>query len=209
MDYEISSRDYLQRARLRLDEGTLDSLFYAALELRSGIEARMSTYLEGQKFVSKKLKKGWQIAKLAKGLEKAFQNNEKIVRMRFFKPEGTSPIYTLFYTPITPKLKKQGEKLGNYLHSMKKFKKSSDPSWEKLRLELESIFTELKKVNYGTLLGPPMMHKRTQRIEFKGEFPGPRKKAAKDAMDMKHNMPIGGEMIVKVDHLSQIPERAH
>ena len=34
MQYGTHSRDYLARARQRLDEGSLESLFYAAFELR-------------------------------------------------------------------------------------------------------------------------------------------------------------------------------
>ena len=44
--YKITSRDYLSRARICLDEGSNRFLFYAAFELRCGIEARMREYLE-------------------------------------------------------------------------------------------------------------------------------------------------------------------
>ena len=56
MDYRIHSRDYLQRARKRLDSGTPDALFHAAFELRCGIEARMQQYLEAQEHISESLK---------------------------------------------------------------------------------------------------------------------------------------------------------
>ncbi len=69
MDYKISSRDYLKRAKKRLDEGSLESLFYASFELRCGVEARMQEYLAAQKDVSKKKKHGWKIPKSAKSLE--------------------------------------------------------------------------------------------------------------------------------------------
>jgi len=208
MDYKISSRDYLERARLRLDDGGFDSLFYAALELRCGIEARMQEYLEAQKSVSKKLKKGWQITKLRKGLEEAFNNHEKIIQIKFFKPEEKPPFLTLFYTPITPKLQKQGEKLGNYLHSMKKIKKSSDVYWENLRRELEIIYIELKKANYGTLLGPPMINKKTQVVDLNQEFPGPRETAVRVIEEIKKKMIIGSKIKFYVEYLTKLPEEA-
>ncbi len=46
MKYGTHSRGYLARARQRLDEGSFESLFYAAFELRCGIEARLQQYEE-------------------------------------------------------------------------------------------------------------------------------------------------------------------
>jgi hypothetical protein len=45
-DYGISSRDYLARARGELVSGRPERLFYAAFELRAGIEQRLHEYLE-------------------------------------------------------------------------------------------------------------------------------------------------------------------
>ena len=52
-EYAIGSRDYLARARRRSSEGSAEALFYAALEVRSGVEARMQEYLEAQQHVSR------------------------------------------------------------------------------------------------------------------------------------------------------------
>ena len=80
MEYTISSRDYLLRARNRLREHTAQALFYAALELRCGIESRMSQYLDVWEHVSKRKKEGWRIADLARGVEEAFRLGNNIVR---------------------------------------------------------------------------------------------------------------------------------
>ena len=53
--------------------------------------------------------------------------------------------------------KKQGEKLGNYLHSSKIHRKSNDPWWGAFRIELEACLEELAVACSGTLLGPIMM----------------------------------------------------
>ena len=68
----MSSRDYAARARARLDEDSHASLFYAAFELRCGIEARLQEYLHAQRDVSKKAKKGWRPAVLGQQLERRF-----------------------------------------------------------------------------------------------------------------------------------------
>jgi hypothetical protein len=52
MGYGIHSRSYLKRARQRLDEGYPESLFYAAFELRCGVESRMKEYLDAQDHIS-------------------------------------------------------------------------------------------------------------------------------------------------------------
>ena len=79
MVYHISSYDYLERARERLAEGSHQALFYAALELRCGIEQRMREYLKAQKQISKKLQKGWRITHLGKNLNKVFKGRNKVV----------------------------------------------------------------------------------------------------------------------------------
>ena len=61
MGYGVHSESYLERARKRLDEGTLEGLFYAALELRCGVEARLHQYLEAYKRIALKKKRKWRI----------------------------------------------------------------------------------------------------------------------------------------------------
>ncbi|MGI2856448.1 hypothetical protein ACRTDR_20040 [Shewanella algae] len=54
MSYGVSSKDYLSRAKELIAEDRIESLFYAAFEIRCGIEARMNEYLEVQKHISNK-----------------------------------------------------------------------------------------------------------------------------------------------------------
>ena len=77
MSYRVSSKDYLSRAKNLRSEDDIASLFYAAFEIRCGIEARMSEYLHAQKHISDKKKKGWKIAQLARNIEDAFRIGEK------------------------------------------------------------------------------------------------------------------------------------
>lgn len=66
MSYGTHSKDYLTRARQRLDEGSPESLFYAAFELRCGIEARLQQYEEALANIAKIRRAGWRIPKVAK-----------------------------------------------------------------------------------------------------------------------------------------------
>jgi len=171
MDYEIYSRDYLIRARQRLREGTKEALFYAALELRFGIEQRMTQYLQAWQHTSKSKKAGWRIAELARGVEQAFRLGNKIVRFAVHHIDSRALLAVFYYTPVTPTLQRHGERLGNYLHSMKSFRKGDDPWWREFREDLEMIAGQLELANRGTLLGPPLMKGRTGLVEWHLEAP--------------------------------------
>ena len=108
MSYDVLSRSYLRRAEKLLSDATPESLFYAAFELRCGIEARMYQYLEVQKQVSAKKKKGWQINKLATNIERIFRTGDKVARFAFRKRGRKKPFAVFYYTPVNSKLVKMG-----------------------------------------------------------------------------------------------------
>ena len=160
MEYGISSRDYLLRARERLGEGTKQALFYAAFELRCGIESRMHQYLEVWDHISKKKKEGWKIADLGRGVQQAFRSGNEIARLEVHDEKSQILMAILYYTPVSPCLQKHGERLGSYLHSMKEFRKPDDLWWNYSREDLEIIAAQLEGANRGTLLGPPLVRKQ-------------------------------------------------
>ena len=155
-NYKCGSRDYLARARVLLDENSQQALFYAAFELRCGIEARLREYLEVQEHLSKKRKEGWRIAELSKNLKRAFEDGDQIVEIMIGEKEAGETA-ACYYTPVTTSLKKKGQQLGNYLHPMKQHKPAEDKWWKNLRNLLESTYQELKVATTGTLLGPPLL----------------------------------------------------
>ena len=63
-EYGFKSRDYLKRAKARLNEDKGESLFYAALELRCGIEARLHEYTVRIP-KTRSSEKMWQIGKIS------------------------------------------------------------------------------------------------------------------------------------------------
>lgn len=153
--YDVLSRSYLQRARERLDEKTTEGLFYAAFELRCGVEVRMVEYLEAQEHLPKRKKKGWQIEKLGRNIQRAFRLGDRIIQLMFVDPKKGNIVYSLFYTPVTSTLQREAKKLGEYMHGL-----AESPTREKLitiRGFLERVYTHLKVANTGTLLGRPLV----------------------------------------------------
>ncbi|HEY4656274.1 MAG TPA: hypothetical protein VIH22_17275 [Cyclobacteriaceae bacterium] len=158
MEYKCEAKDYLGRARDRLVEANPEALFYTALELRCGIEARLKEYFDAQAETTKKKRKGWQISKLAKQVEAVFKAREKVIRLVVFDPETNSVISDAFYTPVTSKLQKLGEQLGGYLHASDK-KRSKNGQWLAVfREKLNETYRELEFSVSGTLMAPPLEH---------------------------------------------------
>lgn len=202
MRYSISSRDYLLRARERLREGTKQGLFYAALELRSGIEARMLEYLREWEHVSKKKKSGWRIINLRKSVEEAFRVGNKIIRWTVQDGPSGNVLVIFYYTPVTPTLQKHGERLGNYLHAMKRFRGQKDPWWREFREDMEMIAAQLEVAHRGTLLGPPLMRGRTGQVDMPFELPP----GSADPMTIVKAIRTSGKrVLVDVSYLDKLP----
>lgn len=201
MVYNIASRDYLERARAQLDKATADSLFYAAFELRCGIESRMREYLEAWDHISRKVKQGWRIAKLAKNIEKVFKTGDRVVEVVIKNSEAEPPLYVFYYTPVSPKLKKMGEKIGDLMHAMKRFIPQTDQWWKETRDFLEQVYSELRKADRGTLLGPPLIDKKTGHINMHTMV-----KRDEKVEDIIKSMPLNKEIIFGIRYLEDIPE---
>lgn len=201
MAYAISSRDYLRRAEERLEEGTPPALFYAALELRCGVEARMKEYLDVWDHISKKKKKGWRIAELGSNLEQAFRLGSRVVRWAVSDRGTNELIVCLYHTPVLQTLQGRAQRFGDYLHSQKKFRPDNDLWWSTLRNELGEARTELEFANTGTLLGPPLLKKSTGKVDMKLEIlPGedPRQAAS---------LVAGREVLIDVSYPRTLPDR--
>jgi len=170
MSYGIASRNYLERAKQRFEEGTNQSLFYAAFELRSGIEARMLEYLKVQRHISKKKRTGWQVAKLARNIEDAFRLGDKDAVLKVREPESKEIIFEARYTPVKRSLRNKAEKLGNYLHNLKKYHPDDGRYWLDLRKLISDGIEELEHANSGRLLGPMLMHPNKKHMDMKLEL---------------------------------------
>ncbi|MEQ1775193.1 MAG: hypothetical protein ABL891_15555 [Burkholderiales bacterium] len=168
--YGTDAKDYLARAEDRLAEGSAEALFYSALEIRCGIESRIKQYLAAQAHISKAKKSGWKIAKLAKGIEAAFRTGDQIVEFSIMDGPKGKVLATFLYTPVTSRLQKLGQQLGNYLHVTTLPTNRDEVWWSELRAMLEESIHLLRMATTGELLGAPLLHKETNQIQMSGEF---------------------------------------
>jgi hypothetical protein len=170
-DHDFSSFGHFKRVidLLNSREAPPRNQFYAAYELRCGIEARLRQYLNAQKDIPKKLKEGWRIASLARGAEKHFQSRDHILRFQLTNKD-TRHVCVLLYTPVNSRLQKMGEQLGNYLHNQYNEKTRAPEWWNKLQTLIADTTVELYRANIGTLLGPALVKDNGARIDLAHSF---------------------------------------
>jgi hypothetical protein len=144
-------------------------MFYAALELRCGIERRMKQYLDTQTHISKAKRSGWEIAKLAKGIEAAFRTGDQVVEFCVMDKVDGKVLTTLLYTPVTDRLQKLGKQLGNYLHATTAIE-WNEAKWTDFRSKLGEAAQLLRMATTGELLGAPLLQSETGKIKISGEF---------------------------------------
>ena len=202
MAYEISSHGYAQRARSRLDEGTNEALFYAAFELRAGVQTRLNQYLENQDNISRKAKEGYRIEPLAKMVEKAFRTGNKVIKVTM-RPDDEEAVPDVFYfTPVSPSLKKKAEKLGNYLHAMQRLRTDNDPWWKTTRRFLEETYAELVEANRGELVGPPLRNRENGTVHIYWQGPSIAEKPPRYIGKSY----VGTQMVFEVEYLDRHPD---
>jgi hypothetical protein len=160
VEFGFKASDYLKRAKNRLAENTAESHFYAAFELRCGIEARLKEYFDAQAETTKKKREGWQISKLAKQVETAFKSRERVIRLVVLDAETKELISEAFYTPVTKVLQKLREQLGEFLHAPDKQKYENQKWLEELKLKTALAYKELEFAVSGKLMAPPLEHPR-------------------------------------------------
>jgi hypothetical protein len=141
-EYDASSRGHLARARTQFAVGTKESLFYAALELRYGIEARLHEYLDAGVDVVATKKKPWRINHLRREVEQMFGSHQKPVVVAVTQPETAKKV-EVEYTPVTRSLEKLGKKFGKYLHRIEPKQANADRFWIELRNLVEEGITGL------------------------------------------------------------------
>jgi len=195
MDYGMSARDYLMRAEQCLRQNDPKFLFYAALELRCAVEARMREYLANWEHVSKNQKQGWEIAKLGRAAEKAFKAN-KLMRWRVLDNATRETNIVFYYTPVTKSLELNTKRLGDYLHAPKDYHPEEDRWWMEFRNLLQEMLLQTKFATTGTLLGPALL--KGKRIHLNMEVP--------PETDLTELQDIGALKTVSVDYPDALPD---
>ncbi|MFA6178075.1 MAG: hypothetical protein WC696_00520 [Candidatus Methylopumilus sp.] len=131
--YSINSRAFLERARSQFDvfitEDSVDSFFNAALQLRFGIEARLTEYIHAAMRADAQEVRSipeYTGTKLLKRLVSVDEDSLTGTIVRVTPVEGGATI-ELRFTPVTPRLAAIHGMLGELLH-YKFFE--NNPQWE-------------------------------------------------------------------------------
>lgn len=170
VDYPVSARAYLQRARDLISDGSPASFFYAAFELRCGVEARLKEYLEPHDHIPEGRRTEWRVTNLHRTTQAVFQLADQISRVRITRAGHGSPIATLFYTPVSTRLRALAERFGNYLHAQSEYRSPDAPFWANLRAELDEAVHLLTEATTGTLLGPMLRKSGTKQANMPVEL---------------------------------------
>ena len=192
MAYGISARAYLERAKQRLLEHTKEALFYAAFELRCCVESRQEEYATEIEFIKTKIKP-WKIGETAKRLEHIFDSS-KIAKVTISIPD--SSVFVLYHTPVSKRLYKASEKLGDLLHCMKKFKGDDGSFWPKTRHQIGTVYSDAWYSCQGQLITPPL---REHPIKIENPPPGlPEllQRAFREKLEIK----------TEIDYLDRVPK---
>ncbi len=163
MTYAVASADYVERMKTLLDDGTQASLIYAALELRCGVEARLREYVETIEHIPKNQKKEWAVAKLGRSIETAYRTGDKIMIFTIIFPEDGAQLQ-LMYTPVFKRLQDIANRLGDYLHVPKFDVADNHAWWQQLRKQLAEAYPLLLLATSGELIGLPLIHRPTNRL---------------------------------------------
>jgi hypothetical protein len=194
--YPIGSRDYLARARAELASGRSERLFYAAFELRAGIEQRLQEYLEANESMRRSKKHGWKVGVLGAELERMFRNGDKVAEIILSNADGTY-LGRLLHTPVTRSLRQQAKKLGEQLHAAKQFRPADDPWWSRFRASLEQTVVLLSEATTGTLMAPPLFQRSTGMANWMIEIVGPEDRFLADR--------IGQHVVMRVAYHDSVP----
>lgn len=184
----------MARAKSCLKNNSVVFLFYAAFEIRCGVEARMQEYLEAQEHISKKKRQGWQVTKLARNIDNVFRLGEKDAVLRIRHKDTKQVEFEARYTPVKASLRERVEKLGNYLHSAKKYHAPDDKFWDKLRADVEKAVEELERATTGRLLGPLLLHPNKKHVDMKLELP------TESEQEIIKKLTVGSDWIMQIEY---------
>lgn len=199
MAYSTASTDYLDRMKALLDEGSEASLIYAALELRCGVEARLREYIETIDHIPKAQKKEWAVAKLGRSIETAYRTGDKIMIFTITFPEDGAQLQ-LMYTPVSKRIQDIANRLGDYLHVPKKDIAENQAWWKELRELLTEAYPLLKLATSGELIGLPLIHRPTNRLNVRVLLFGGDPRSA-----LVPRMTQGAQYTLRVEYIEPIP----
>jgi hypothetical protein len=101
---------------------------------------------------------------------------DRVARVQIRERKGDGVRATLFYTPVSSELQQLGKRLGDYLHAGP-YRPPEHAWWSSFRASIDVGCHLLEDATEGTLLGPPLVNKKTGRMHLSMELP-PGKTAA-------------------------------
>ena len=179
LHFNISSRSFLSRARQHLacfeEDESVENFFYAALQLRFGIEARLNEYLKpALKSIGKESKQisDYVATKLLKRLIAIDPDADRQSTLRITSEQDGHSVKMQF-TPVSKRLASIHGQLGELLHYKffinnehwmirKPFGGNPHRSLPDFLPLLKAGINELQQATSGTLLGSPQF---TQLVE--------------------------------------------
>jgi hypothetical protein len=155
MAYGIHERDYLDRAKARIEEGTQEAMFYAAMELRCAVEGRQDSYTKAQRRYLKSVPKvAWKIRDQGRDLQRVY-SGELIQRLRITFESGEE--LELFHVPVSNRLRQAVSNIDQYRHAQVKFRPDTDAWWTAFADRLLKLYRMTWPVLQGTLLSPAII----------------------------------------------------
>lgn len=88
------------------------------------------------------------------------------------------------------------------MHCPQLFRASDDPWWGQTREFLEQVYAKLQKANRGTLLGIPVLERKTNSVHLEMET-----RPGENIEDLQRKMgELGERLMVEVNYLDDLPE---
>lgn len=137
-DYKVSPQAYLARCRERLLEGTKQAIFYAAVEIRCCVEARLAEYFEHYEPLRRSKFQPYRLGENQRAVSK-ITTGDTISQVTFCFADGT--LLRQFHTPVPLTL--QGfvkQAVDGLRHSQPYYRPPDDPWWSETRNNLISAY---------------------------------------------------------------------
>lgn len=167
--YDVRASEFAYRAKELIASKQAEQLFYAALEVRMGVEARLQEYVRANAEIHSHLRNGWRIHSLAKGLDEHFQRARDSAQVTISIRGEKDPVLVLRYTPVCAELEVIAQRLGDYLH-FRTHRVVRNHEWWKQFRELVTRGQFLLEVSCsGNLLGPLIFNPVTKQLKYAAE----------------------------------------
>ena len=153
MDYSVSAKGYLERAKSVLLDGTPEGLFYAAFELRCCVETRQAEYAEALSAYKGTKIKPWNLGDTGKKIRKA-SYADRIALMRY---DFGDKQFESYHTPVSDQLVSFCEReLGKLLHCQPEYRSPEHDWWRAMRAQLIEGYRMAWLACQGDSLVPPI-----------------------------------------------------